>query len=245
LKVISILNQKGGVGKTTTTVNLAGGLAKLGKKVLVVDIDPQANLTSSLFKKEFNTSIHDVFISRKNLNDVIQKYNSNIFVIPSDIQLAGIEISPEFDMYDVLKLQLKNFSNFDFCLIDNPPALNLFTVNSLLASNSIIIPVKTDYLSLKGFDQLLNTIHRVQKRNRKLTVQGVLFTLFDKRRNLDKNVIEGFDVSKKTKRFKTIIRSNVELSEAPAYKKTIFEYAPKCNGSEDYLQFSKEVLNGS
>lgn len=242
--IVCIANQKGGVGKTTTAINLGAGLTQFGKKVLLIDLDPQASLTKAMFgKRKFIKSVYNVFNFDVSLKDTIFPYNDYIKVIPSNKKLAGIAGQVDFDMYEILKDQIIEIEGFDYCIIDNPPALNLLTVNSLLASDRIIIPIKTDYLSLKGFDDLKETIKKVQKKNKKLLIEGVLFTLFDKRRNLDKNIIEGFDKTETIKRFKTIINTNAELQETPTKRKSIFEYAPKSKGAHDYLCLTKEVLN--
>ena len=243
MRIVSVINQKGGVGKTATSINLSAGLCMNGKKVLLIDLDPQASATLSLFKNYFEESIYNVFNRECDIDKTIKQYKENFYIVPSDIQLAGVEIRVDFDAYDILKNQLGELKGFDYIIIDNPPAINLFTINSLLASQKVIIPVKTDYLSLKGFDQLKQTIERVQKKNSDLSIQGVVFTQYDQRRNLDKDVIEGFDLKEKTRRFKTTIRTNVEIAEAPSRQQTIFEYAPKSNGADDYYNLTKEVLS--
>ncbi|GLI07880.1 sporulation initiation inhibitor protein Soj [Paenibacillus tyrfis] len=248
-KIIAITNQKGGVGKTTTSVNLGASLASLGKKVLLVDIDPQGNTTSGLGinKADVVHCIYDVLI-----NDVHPKEAmadtalENLKIIPATIQLAGaeIELVPTISREQRLKKSLQLVKHmFDYILIDCPPSLGILTVNSLTAADSVIIPIQCEYYALEGLSQLLNTVRLVQKHlNTTLQIEGVLLTMFDARTNLGMQVIEEVKKYFQQKVYQTIIPRNIRLSEAPSHGQPIITYDPKSKGAEVYLELAKEVI---
>lgn len=250
VKVISIANQKGGVGKTTTSVNLSACLAHLGKKVLLVDIDPQGNATSGIGieKADVNQCVYNVLVDdveAKNviLNTAIQNFD----IIPATIQLAGaeIELVPTISREVRLKRALDTVKgNYDYILVDCPPSLGLLTLNSLTASDSIIIPVQCEYYALEGLSQLLSTVRLVQKHlNKNLAIEGVLLTMLDARTNLGIQVIEEVKKYFQDRVYKSIIPRNVRLSEAPSHGKPIITYDPKSRGAEVYLELAKEVID--
>jgi chromosome partitioning protein len=244
-KIISLCNQKGGVGKTTCTLNIGAGLEQAGKKVLLIDLDPQAHLTYSLgiAAHELDKTIYDVFKSGAALHDVILKRNG-LSVIPSSLELAGIEMEMagipgrEF----LLKELLEKDEGFDYILIDCPPSLGLLTLNALTAAREIYIPLQTEFLALKGMSKLLETIEAVKKRlNKALVISGIIATRFDARKKLNKGIVDTITERFGKKLFKTLIRENISLAEAPGYGQTIFEYAPKSYGAQDYLALAKEI----
>nr|WP_285869045.1 AAA family ATPase [Mesobacillus maritimus] len=249
-KIIAIANQKGGVGKTTTSVNLGACLAYIGKRVLMVDIDPQGNATSGvgIEKADVNQCIYDVLVDDVAANDVILPTSvENLFVIPATIQLAGaeIELVPTISREVRLKRALEEVKqDFDYILIDCPPSLGLLTLNSLTASDAVLIPVQCEYYALEGLSQLLNTVRLVQKHlNHDLKIEGVLLTMLDARTNLGIQVIEEVKKYFQDKVYKTIIPRNIRLSEAPSHGEPIIIYDPKSRGAEVYLDLAKEVLS--
>jgi chromosome partitioning protein len=249
-KILAIANQKGGVGKTTTSVNLGACLAYIGKKVLLVDIDPQGNATSGvgIEKADVNQCIYDVLVDDVAANAVILPTSvDNLFIIPATIQLAGaeIELVPTISREVRLKRALEEVKgDFDYILIDCPPSLGLLTLNSLTASDAVLIPVQCEYYALEGLSQLLNTVRLVQKHlNHELRIEGVLLTMLDARTNLGIQVIEEVKKYFQDKVYKTIIPRNVRLSEAPSHGEPIIIYDPKSRGAEVYLDLAKEVLS--
>lgn len=249
-KIIAIANQKGGVGKTTTSVNLGACLAYIGKRVLMVDIDPQGNATSGvgIEKADVNQCIYDVLVDDVAANDVILPTSvENLFAIPATIQLAGaeIELVPTISREVRLKRALEEVKqDFDYILIDCPPSLGLLTLNSLTASDAVLIPVQCEYYALEGLSQLLNTVRLVQKHlNHDLKIEGVLLTMLDARTNLGIQVIEEVKKYFQDKVYKTIIPRNIRLSEAPSHGEPIIIYDPKSRGAEVYLDLAKEVLS--
>ena len=249
-KIIAITNQKGGVGKTTTTVNLGACLATLGKKVLLVDIDPQGNTTSGIGinKADVQYCIYDVLINDIHPKDAIADTDiENLKIIPATIQLAGaeIELVPTISREIRLKKSLQLIRHmFDYILIDCPPSLGILTVNSLTASDSVIIPIQCEYYALEGLSQLLNTVRLVQKHlNTSLQIEGVLLTMFDARTNLGIQVIEEVKKYFQQKVYRTVIPRNVRLSEAPSHGQAIITYDPRSKGAEVYLELAKEVMS--
>lgn len=248
-RIIAITNQKGGVGKTTTSVNLSACLAFLGKKVLLIDIDPQGNATSGLGvrKGDLESCIYDVIINDEDIKEVIQQTNvENLYIVPATISLAGAEIelvstiSREVRLKKALQ-EVKN--NFDFIIIDCPPSLGLLTINALTAADALIIPVQCEYYALEGLSQLLSTVRLVQKHlNKELMIDGVLLTMLDARTNLGIQVIDEVKRYFQDKVYRSIIPRNVRLSEAPSHGKPIILYDPKSRGAELYLEFAREVI---
>ena len=247
-KIISVANQKGGVGKTTTTVNLATILAKKGKKVLLIDADPQGNATSGLgVEKEVEFSTYDILVNDTEMKDAMQDtIIKNLKVCPSNINLAGAEvelvamISREQRLREKLELVT---DDFDYILIDCPPSLGLVTLNAFTASNSVLIPVQCEYFALEGLGQLLNTIGLVKKHlNKNIEVEGALLTMYDIRTNLSNQVVKEVKKYFDDKVYKTVIPRNVRLSEAPSYGMPITEYDPKSKGAKSYIKFTKEFL---
>lgn len=254
-KVISLVNQKGGVGKTTTSINLSSSLGYLGKKVLLIDLDSQSNTTTGLGieKAKIKNSIYDVLMGTCDVKDAIIKTPfKNLSVIPSVIDLAGAEIElmqlsyqdREFVMTNQLKRQLETVKErYDFVIIDCPPALGILTTNALAASDSVLIPIQCEYYSLEGVNLLLKTILQVQKKvNPSLDIEGVLLTMLDGRTLLGLEVVEDVRKFFNEKVFSTIIPRLVKLVEAPSHGKPIIEYEPKSKGAIAYLNLAKEVI---
>ncbi|MCG3087364.1 ParA family protein [Sporosarcina cyprini] len=249
-KIIAIANQKGGVGKTTTSVNLSACLAHIGKKVLLIDADPQGNATSGVGvnKGDVHHCIYDMLIDDVNIKEVIYPTKvENLEVIPATISLAGAEIelvstiSREVRMKHAIQDAKESY---DYIIIDCPPSLGLLTINALTAADSIIIPVQCEYYALEGLSQLLSTIRLVQKHlNENLQIDGVLLTMFDARTNLGIQVIEEVKKYFQDKVYKTIIPRNVRLSEAPSHGEPIIIYDSRSRGAEVYLELAKEVVH--
>jgi len=251
-KIISVANQKGGVGKTTTSVNLGACLAYIGKKVLLVDTDPQGNATSGagIDKGDVQQCIYDVLVDDIEIKDVIKPTEvEGLFSVPATIQLAGaeIELVPTISREVRLKRALAEVKDeYDFIIIDCPPSLGLLTINALTASDTVLIPVQCEYYALEGLSQLLSTVRLVQKHlNHDLMIEGVLLTMLDARTNLGLQVIEEVKKYFQDKVYRTIIPRNVRLSEAPSHGEPIIVYDPKSRGAEVYLDLAKEVaMNG-
>lgn len=247
-KVISVANQKGGVGKTTTTVNLGTILAKRGKKVLLIDADPQGNATSGLgLEKEVEFSTYDILVNETEMKNTIQDtVIKNLKVCPSNINLAGaeVELVSMMSREQRLKEKLDEIKDkFDYILIDCPPSLGLVTLNSFTASDSVLIPVQCEYYALEGLGQLLNTINLVKKHlNKEIQVEGALLTMYDMRTNLSNQVVKEVKKYFDDKVYKTVIPRNVRLSEAPSYGMPITEYDPRSKGAKSYVKFAKEFL---
>ena len=250
-KVISVANQKGGVGKTTTTVNLATNLAKKGKKVLLIDTDPQGNATSGLgVTKEVDVSIYDILVEENEFNETIQKTEvKNLSVCPSNISLAGAEVQLVSMMSREQRLKTKLDlikDEYDYILIDCPPSLGLITLNAFTASDTVLIPVQCEYFALEGLGQLLNTVNLVKKHlNKNLEIEGALLTMYDARTNLSNQVVKEVKKYFEDKVYKTVIPRNVRLSEAPSYGMPISLYDPKSKGAKAYEKFTKEFLKNN
>ena len=250
-KIISVANQKGGVGKTTTTVNLATILAKRGKKVLLIDADPQGNATSGLgLDKDLEPSTYDILVNDTSLEEAMQKtIIKNLKVCPANMDLAGAEVELVSMMSREQRLKEKVDiikDKFDYILIDCPPSLGLVTLNSFTASNSVLIPVQCEYFALEGLGQLLNTINLVKKHlNKEITIEGALLTMYDIRTNLSNQVVKEVKKYFENKVYKTVIPRNVRLSEAPSYGMPITEYDPRSKGAKSYVKFAKEFLKNN
>lgn len=250
-KVISVANQKGGVGKTTTTVNLATLLAKKGKKVMLIDTDPQGNATSGLgITKELELSVYDILVGETTFEETVQETAiKNLKVCPSNISLAGaeVELVSMMSREQRLKVKLDEVKEkYDYILIDCPPSLGLVTLNAFTASDSVLIPVQCEYFALEGLGQLLNTVNLVKKHlNKNLEIEGALLTMYDARTNLSNQVVKEVKKYFEDKVYKTVIPRNVRLSEAPSYGMPISIYDPKSKGAKAYEKFTKELLKNN
>lgn len=254
-KIISLVNQKGGVGKTTTSINLAASLGKMGKKTLLIDLDPQGNASTGLGidKGAIKVSIYDVLTNRCEIKDAIIKTKfTKLSILPATINLAGLDMElvqmeyqdPEFKKNEQLKKKLETVQeSYDYIIVDCPPSLGLNTMNALVSSNSVLIPVQCEFFALEGVAQLLNTIIMTQtKLNPELTIEGVLLTLLDSRTNLGLEVVEQVRKFFGDKVFNTIIPRLIRLVEAPSHGEPICEYDPLCRATEAYLNLAKEVI---
>ena len=249
-RIIAIANQKGGVGKTTTAINLASCLAEAGKKVLTIDLDPQGNMTSGLGvnKNELENTVYELMLDECSIKEsMVDTVVDGMKIIPSNVNLAGAEI--ELLGIEDKEYILKNAvdyvrDDYDFIIIDCPPSLGLLNTNALTAADSILIPVQCEYYALEGLSQLIHTIELVQERlNPKLEIEGVVFTMYDARTNLSLQVVENVKDNLNQNIYKTIIPRNVRLAEAPSYGMPINLYDPKSSGAESYLLLAEEVIN--
>ena len=248
-RIIAVANQKGGVGKTTTVINLSASLAEAGKKVLTVDMDPQGNSSSGLGidKDRLDSTVYQLMIGESTFDDCLKESSmKGVSVLPSTVHLAGAEVEligvPESQF--VLKKELDKIRDrYDYILIDCPPSLNLLTINAMTAADSVLVPIQCEYYALEGLSQLLYTIGLVQKSlNPRLKIEGVVFTMFDARTNLSLQVVENVKQHLKQKIYKTIIPRNVRLAEAPSHGLPINLYDPRSSGAESYRKLAKEVI---
>lgn len=249
-RIIAVANQKGGVGKTTTTINLSAALAEQGKKVLLVDLDPQGNATSGvgIDKRELENTIYELLLDEITIEDCLNETDFlNLSVLPSNINLSGVEI----DLLDIENREycLKNTldqvkDEYDFIMIDCPPSLNMLTVNAMTAADTILVPIQCEYYALEGLSQLIHTINLVKKKlNPDLTLEGVVFTMYDARTKLSMQVVENVKRTLKENIYNTIIPRSIKLAEAPSYGMPITAYAPTSTGADSYRLLAMEVID--
>lgn len=249
-KIIAIANQKGGVGKTTTAINLSSCLAEKGQKVLSVDMDPQGNMTSGLGvdKEELENTIYDLIIGESTIEDVlIKNAMDNLDIIPTSIDLSGAEIEL-LDIsekeYIVRNAIMKIKEDYDYIIIDCPPSLSILTINAMTTADSVLVPIQCEYYALEGLSQLIHTVELVRDRlNPELTIEGVVFTMYDARTNLSLQVVENVKDNLEQNIYKTIIPRNIRLAEAPSYGMPINKYDPKSVGSDSYMRLADEVIS--
>lgn len=249
-RIIAIANQKGGVGKTTTAINLSASLASLGQKVLSLDLDPQGNMTSGLGvdKDEVENSVYDLIIGNIGIEECIcVNAIENLDVLPSNIDLSAAEIeligvdNKEFIIRNEIE---KVKDRYDYIIIDCPPALSMLTINAMTTADSVLVPIQCEYYALEGLSQLIHTIELVQERlNPSLEIEGVVFTMYDARTNLSLQVVENVKDNLDQNIYKTIIPRNIRLAEAPSYGMPINLYDPKSTGAESYMMLAKEVIH--
>ena len=254
MKIISIINQKGGVGKTTTVINLASALSQQGKKILVIDLDPQGNATTGLGlsnTEQSDQTIYGILNGTMAISDVIKKTKfENLDLISSNVDLSGLEVETagDSDRAFILKSKLTSYLNdsralYDYILIDCPPSLSLLTVMALVSSNSLLVPLQTEFFALEGLTQLMKTIDRIKSSlNPELTIKGILLTMYDKRNKLSSEVEKDAREYFKEKVYQTVIPRNVRLSEAPSHGIPVLLYDKICPGSKAYFKFTEEFL---
>lgn len=251
-KIIAIANQKGGVGKTTTAINLSACLAEKGKKVLVIDTDPQGNCTSGfgIDKNELENTIYELILGDCTIGDcIIRDVIENVSIVPSNVNLAAAEIEligvdkKEF----ILKKEVDYIRDeFDFIIIDCPPSLNMLTINSMTTADSVLVPIQCEYYALEGLSQLIHTVNLVKERlNPSLAMEGVVFTMYDSRTNLSTQVVENVKANLKQRVYNTLIPRNIRLAEAPSYGEPISKYDPKSAGAEAYRMLADELIQNS
>ena len=249
-RIIAVANQKGGVGKTTTSINLSACIAAKGKKVLVIDVDPQGNTTSGygIEKNELENTIYELILGDCSIEDcIIKDIMPNISILPSNVNLAAAEI----EMIGVEKKEfiLRNEvdwikDRYDFIIIDCPPSLSFLTVNAMTTADSVLVPIQCEYYALEGLSQLIHTVNLVKERlNPELEMEGVVFTMYDSRTNLSAQVVENVKSHLSQKIYNTVIPRNIRLAEAPSYGKPINMYDPKSAGAESYMALADEVIN--
>lgn len=250
-KIIAIANQKGGVGKTTTSINLSSCIAALGKKVLVIDIDPQGNTTSGygIEKNELENTIYELILGDCSIEEcILKEVIENVSILPSNVNLAAAEI-------ELIGVEKKEFilrkevdfvrDRYDYIIIDCPPSLSLLTVNAMTTADSVLVPIQCEYYALEGLSQLIHTVNLVKERlNRTLAIEGVVFTMYDSRTNLSAQVVENVKSNLKQKVYNTVIPRNIRLAEAPSYSMPINLYDPKSAGAESYMALAREIVGG-
>ena len=254
-KIISIINQKGGVGKTTTVINLAAGLSMKGKKILVIDLDPQGNATTGLGlsnTESSDTTIYNVLNGNKKISEVIQRTSfENLNLITSNVDLSGLEVETAGDSRRAFKLkdELTSILNdsrasYDYILIDCPPSLSLLTIMALVASEALVVPLQTEFFALEGLTQLMKTIERIKNNlNPELSIRGILLTMYDRRNKLSGEVEREARNYFKEKVYQSVVPRNVRLSEAPSHGVPVLIYDKNCPGSKSYFSFTEEFLN--
>ncbi len=248
-RIIAIANQKGGVGKTTTAINLSACLAEKGQKVLAIDMDPQGNMSSGLGvdKNSIDKTIYDMIIGENDVEEVINKGTiENLDILPSNVDLSAVEIelidveNKEFVVRDSIQ---KIKENYDYIIIDCPPSLSLLTINAMTTADSVLVPIQCEYYALEGLSQLIHTVELVKERlNETLEIEGVVFTMYDARTNLSLQVVENVKDNLQQNIYKTIIPRNIRLAEAPSYGTPINKYDPKSAGAESYMRLAEEVI---
>lgn len=251
-KIIAIANQKGGVGKTTTSINLSACLAEKGKKVLVIDTDPQGNTTSGfgIDKNNLDDTIYELILGECSINDcLIKNVIENISVVPSNVNLAAAEIELiGIDKKEyILKREVEYIKNeYDFIVIDCPPSLNMLTINAMTTADSVLVPIQCEYYALEGLSQLIHTINLVKERlNPDLEMEGVVFTMYDSRTNLSTQVVENVKQNLNQKIYNTLIPRNIRLAEAPSHGMPISQYEPKSAGAEAYMLLAEEIIGNA
>lgn len=243
-KIISVINQKGGTGKTTTTINLGSALSKLGKKILLVDLDPQANLSYSLGLEDQPGTIADLFTGTKDLQQVLT-IRDGLTIVPGSNELVDIEISlvsqPQRESF--LKSILADARGYDYILVDCPPSLSLLTVNALTASDEVLIPLQMEVLTLQGLSQILSTVKQIRSTlNSRLKIKGIVVVMFDKRRKLSTEIQDYLQENVAERVFEARIRLNVKLAEAPSFGKSVLDYDSSSNGARDYMALAEEFI---
>lgn len=248
-RIIAVANQKGGVGKTTTAINLSACIAELGKKVLAIDTDPQGNMTSGLGidKNEVESTVYDLLVGECGLEECIVKdVWENLDILPANVDLSGaeIELMQTDNREFILKEQIHKIRDrYDFIIIDCPPSLNILTINAMTTADSVLVPIQCEYYALEGLSQLINTVELVRSRlNEGLHIEGVVFTMYDARTNLSLEVVENVKSNLNQNIYKAIIPRNVRLAEAPSFGKPITKYDMKCSGADGYRELAEEVV---
>lgn len=248
-KIIAIANQKGGVGKTTTSINLSACLAAKGKKVLMIDIDPQGNATSGygINKNELENTVYELLLGECSIQDcIIKNIIKNVSVLPSNVNLAAaeIELADETKKEYILRKEIDWVRDqYNYIIIDCPPSLSMLTINAMTTSDSVLVPIQCEYYALEGLSQLIHTVNLVKERlNPELDMEGVVFTMYDSRTNLSMQVVENVKSNLKQYIFDTIIPRNIRLAEAPSYGMPINIYDPKSAGAESYLLLAEEII---
>lgn len=249
-RIIAVANQKGGVGKSTTAINLSSCLAELGKKVLTIDIDPQGNTTSGfgVDKNSVENTLYELLLGQaETKNTIIKNVVENVDLIPANMNLSGSEIEligVENKEYILKEITDKIRRKYDYIIMDCPPSLSMLTINALTAATSVLVPIQCEYYALEGLSQLVHTIELVKERlNKRLKIEGVVFTMYDARTNLSLQVVENVKDNLQQNIYKTIIPRNVRLAEAPSYGQPINIYDPKSAGAESYRLLAEEVIN--